>query len=445
MATEVILPMLGETMNEGTIVSWLKQEGEAVKPGDVLFTVESDKATLEVEAQTSGLLRKILAPAGLTVPVLSVVALITATLDESVCVPMGAPAPAHVPIWGSPLRPGGSAPPAVAEPAAPVGRLIASPRARRAARERGIDLSVLTGTGSGGRIVERDVTSTAVARPSTAGRITPIAKRVAAALMVDLSKVRGTGPGGRITRKDAERAAAATVPRLSSPAAIEPISRMQRLMAERMVASFTSAPHFYLHVEVQARWLLELRDELLSTIESTAGVRLTITDILVKLCALALVRHPRAMAQYTPEGLRLASAVNVGVAADTPHGLVVPVIREADGLGLAEIASKRTELIERARTGRSLLQDFEAGVFTLSNLGMFRVDSFDAILNPPQAAILAVGRIAERPVAEGGQLIVAPTMMVSLSVDHRVLDGARAARFLNDLVIMMERPSLALS
>jgi pyruvate dehydrogenase E2 component (dihydrolipoamide acetyltransferase) len=220
---------------------------------------------------------------------------------------------------------------------------------------------------------------------------------------------------------------------------------MQRLMAERMVASFTSAPHFYLHVEVQARWLLELRDELLSTIESTAGVRLTITDILVKLCALALVRHPRAMAQYTPEGLRLASAVNVGVAADTPHGLVVPVIREADGLGLAEIASKRTELIERARTGRSLLQDFEAGVFTLSNLGMFRVDSFDAILNPPQAAILAVGRIAERPVAEGGQLIVAPTMMVSLSVDHRVLDGARAARFLNDLVIMMERPSLALS
>ena len=444
MATEVILPMLGETMNEGTIVAWFKLEGQAVNGGDVLYSVESDKATLEVEAPAAGYLRRILAPAGSTVPVLSVVALITATPDEVVSAPASQSAAASLPAGATPRASwaaAATAPPASAAPICrPSGRLIASPRAQRAAHERGIGLNLVHGSGPGGRIVERDVLSFAPAAASTA---TPIAVRRARDLGVDLTRLQGTGPGGRVTRQDVERAAQARP--TSTAGAVEPLSRAHRLMAERMVTSFTSAPHFYLHAEVNARRLLALRRELLPALEASAGIRVTITDILVRLVALALVKHPRAMAQYTPEGLRLAPAVNIGVAADTPKGLVVPVIRDAAALGLAEIARKRSELIERARAGKSLPSDFEAGVFTLTNLGTFRVDSFDAIVNPPQAAVLAVGRIVERPFVEDGQLRAVPTARLSLSVDHRVLDGAGAAGFLDDIVALVEAPALALA
>jgi pyruvate dehydrogenase E2 component (dihydrolipoamide acetyltransferase) len=215
-------------------------------------------------------------------------------------------------------------------------------------------------------------------------------------------------------------------------------------MAERMVASFTSAPHFYLHAEVNARRLLAMRQELLPILEADHGLRVTISDLLVLICARALPRHPQAMAQYTPDGLRPGSAVNIGLAADTPNGLVVPVIHNADRLSLPDLVRTRTELIERARAGKSLPQDFDGGVFTISNLGAFRVDSFDAILNPPQAALLAVGRIAERPFAEQGRLSLVPTMKLSLSVDHRVLDGAAGARFLDEVVGLLEAPAQAL-
>ena len=435
MANEVILPMLGETMNEGTIVSWQKVEGETVRRGEVLFTVESDKATLEVEAPASGVLRKILVPAGTTVPVLGVIGWIADTMNEPVpdaggVAPAGsAPAP--------PTERAGEGVLQASPPVAQVGKVFASPRARRVARERGLDLSRVRPSGSAGRVVERDVLSALVV---TEARSTPIAERVARELGVDLAGVVGTGRSGLITRQDVERAALA--PKTAAPE-LQPLTRTQRLMAERMTASFTTAPHFYLHVEVNARALLTLRQELLAAVEAEAHVRLTVTDILIRLCALALVKHPLALAQWTPDGLRSAGGVNIGVATDTPGGLLVPVIRDVDRLGLAEIARRRTELVDRARAGKSTLQDFEHGAFTLTNLGMFRVDSFEAILNPPQAAILAVGRIKDRPVAADGQLVIAPTMNLVLSVDHRVLDGAAAARLLDDLVELVETPSLA--
>jgi len=438
MATEVILPMLGETMNEGTIVAWSKNEGDAVKPGDVLYSVESDKATLEVEATAPGFLRRILAPAGSTVPVLSIVAYITATPDEVVSGPTALVAPMPRPAGAVPSKTSDSRSPAgaVASPAPlPPGRLIASPRARRAARERGIDPSRIAGSGPAGRIVERDLDTVA-----PAPRLTPLAARMASELKADLSGIAGTGPGGRITRQDLEAAALTG----SSAATIEPLSRTQRIMAERMITSFTSAPHFYLHAEVNARSLLTLRQELLPVQEAESGLRLTITDLLVLICARALQQHPRAMAQYTPEGLRPAHGVHVGVATDTPNGLVVPVIRDANQLSLADLVRRRSELIERARAGKSLPQDFDGGVFTLSNLGAFRVDSFDAILNPPQAALLAVGRIADRAFPENGQLTLVPTMRLSLSVDHRVLDGAAGAQFLDEIVGLLEAPTQAL-
>ncbi len=436
MATEIILPMLGETMNEGTIVAWLKQEGERVAAGDVLYTVESDKATLEVEATAGGFLRHIVAPAGSTVAVLSVVAYLTATLDEAISAPAGPVASAPRPGGAAPSKTSAAAPSprGPASPAAvPMGRLVASPRARRAARARGLDLTRVAGSGPGGRIVERDLDS--------ATRLTPLAARMIGDLKVDLSGVAGSGPGGRITRRDLELAAPPAAP----AGTIEPLSRTQRIMAERMIASFTSAPHFYLHAEVNARRLLALRQELLPVLEGSDGVRLTITDLLVLICARALKLHPRAMAQYTPEGLRPGPGVHIGIATDTPNGLVVPVIRDADRLSLPDLVRRRTELVERARAGRSQPQDFDAGVFTLSNLGASRVDSFDAILNPPQAAILAVGRIVERPFIEEGQLRPVPTARLSLSIDHRVLDGAGAARFLDEVVSLLEAPAQALA
>jgi len=439
MATEVILPMLGETMNEGTIVAWSKSEGDAVRPGDVLFSVESDKATLEVEATTAGYLRRILAPAGSTVAVLSVVAYITATLDEVVSAPPAQVAPAPRSAGSAPSKTSETGLPArtAASPAPlPSGRLVASPRARRAARQRNIDLSRVVGSGPAGRIVERDLDGA-----GSAPRLTPVAGRMAGDLRIDVAGVLGTGPGGRVTRRDLETAARAAPP---STVAAAPLTRMQRIMADRMAASFTSAPHFYLHAEVNARRLSAMRQELLPILEASHGLRITISDLLILICARALTRHPQAMAQYTPDGLRPAPAVNIGLAADTPNGLVVPVIHGADRLSLAELVKTRTELVERARAGKSLPQDFDGGVFTLSNLGASRVDSFDAILNPPQATILAVGRIAERPFAEGGQLGLVPTMKLSLSVDHRVLDGAAGARFLDEIVGLVESPAQAL-
>ena len=305
------------------------------------------------------------------------------------------------------------------------------------ARELGIDLARVTGSGPGGRIVERDLEAAAAAP-----RLTPLAERMAGEIGIDLASVRGTGPGGRITRRDLETAARSAPP---ATVAAAPLTRTQRIMAERMVTSFTSAPHFYLHAEVNARRLLAVRQELLPMLESAHGLRVTISDLLVRICARALVRHPQAMAQYTPHGLRPAAAVNIGLAADTPNGLVVPVIHAADQLPLADLVRLRTELVERARAGKSLPQDFDGGVFTLSNLGASRVDSFDAILNPPQATILATGRVVERPFAEDGKLSLVPTMKLSLSVDHRVLDGAAAARFLDEIVGLLEAPAQALA
>ncbi|MCJ7678385.1 MAG: 2-oxo acid dehydrogenase subunit E2 [Anaerolineales bacterium] len=440
MATEVILPMLGETMNEGTIIAWSKNEGDPVRPGDVLFSVESDKATLDVEATTAGYLRRILAPAGSTVAVLSVVAHITATLDEVVSAPAPQVAAAPRPAGAAPSKTSDSRSPAGAVASSaplPAGRLVASPRARRAARQRGLDLTRIAGSGPGGRIIERDLDAA-----GPAPRLTPVAERVAGDLKLDLAAVLGTGPRGRITRRDLETAAR-TAPTPSAAAA--PLTRTQRIMAERMAASFSTAPHFYLHAEVNARRLLAMRQELLPILEASHGLRVTISDLLVLICARALTRHPHAMAQYTPDGLRPAPAVNIGLAADTPNGLVVPVIHAADRLTLPELVKTRTELVERARAGKSLPQDFDGGVFTLSNLGASRVDSFDAILNPPQATILAVGRITERPFAEARQLGLVPTMKLSLSVDHRVLDGAAGARFLDEIVGLLESPAQTLA
>jgi pyruvate dehydrogenase E2 component (dihydrolipoamide acetyltransferase) len=330
----------------------------------------------------------------------------------------------------------------------------------------------VTGSGPGGRIVEADVRWHARllkqegAMHGTAPlKISPLARRVADKLGVDLAQVHGTGPGGRILDEDVKCAASQAVPSASAPVALEvggevpllpatagpagePLTGIRRVVAERMAHSFATVPHFYLSVEVQAGALVRLREQLLSQVEKKAGVRLTITDLLIRVCAQALHDVPAFNATWVEAGaggvLRQAD-VNVGGAVSLDNGLVVPVIQKADRLILSEVARQRTDLTARARAGKLALHELEGGAFTLSNLGMYRIDSFQAIINTPQSAILAVGRIADRPYVVGGKLSVCSTMHLTLSLDHRLVDGAQGALFMARIVELIESPYLLLA
>jgi len=264
-------------------------------------------------------------------------------------------------------------------------------------------------------------------------KASPRARRLAQEQGVDLSQVQGSGPQGRITERDL----------LDFLDAQELLTPVQRLTAQRMTESFTSTPHFYLTIEAKATKLVELRERLLPIVEEKAGVRLTFTDILIILVAKVLRDHPLANASWEKGRIRIWKEINIGLATAVEEGLIVPVIKKADEKGLAQVAIERKELADKAAQGKLSLEELEGGTFTLTNLGMFGVDEFGAIINPPQSTILAVGRIAERPVVEEGEVVARPTIRLTLSLDHRVLDGAEGARFLSDLKTLMEEPENA--
>ena len=472
MATDIYLPQLGLTMTEGTVVRWLKATGDAVKRGEPLVEIETDKVTTEIEAPADGVLGPILVPAGQVAPIGGVLSHVLAPGEAP-------PAAASATVTAIPA----ASPTAIREEdTAPAlthtgARRLATPRARRRAHEMGIDLAQVEASGPGGRTVEADVrwfadqptapgagTKSAGLRaaapgdsplPSQGGLlkgVSPVARRLAEEVGVDLSRVQGSGPGGRILKEDVQQAAAslapATPPAAPTPATAQPLTGVRRIVAERMAHSFTTAPHFYLTAEVDASALTRMREGLLPRIEAATGARLTITDILVKVCAQALSEQPEVNVAYaeTPGGPGIVrqSQVNVGVAVALEQGLVVPVVRGADRLTLGEIARQRTDVVERARAGKLALTDLEGGTFTLSNLGMFGVDQFQAIINTPQSAILAVGRVRERPVAVDGAVLVRPTLHLTLSLDHRLLDGAQGARFLERVARLIEEPYLLL-
>jgi pyruvate dehydrogenase E2 component (dihydrolipoamide acetyltransferase) len=421
---EIIMPKLGLTMEEGTLVRWHKREGEAVEKGEILFEVETDKAVNEVEASLSGTLGKILIGEGETAAVLEVIAYL---LEPGEAPPERWPTPAVAPAEKT-----------RDEAAAPARQAQATPVARRLAHERGIDLSQIQGTGEGGTITKEDVLGFEPikerASPSRRGEViaSPRAKRLAAEKGIALERIRGSGPGGRITEKD-------VTDFVERENLITP-SRIQQITAERLTESFTTVPHFYLRVEADASELVAWRAKLLPQIEASTGVRLTYTDLLILLVARKLTKHPRLNASWEGGLIRQVKEIHLGVATAVEEGLLVPVIKNADRKGLAEIAQERKRLAQKAQAGKLGLADLEGGSFTLTNLGMFGVDDFDAIINPPQSAVLAVGRIAERVVAEEGQAVVKPTLRLSLAMDHRVLDGAVAARFLVDLKDVIEAP-----
>ena len=416
MASEVKLPRLGQGMEAGTIVRWLKSEGEQVEKGEPLYEVDTEKVTQEVEAEASGVLLKIAVESG-EVPVGRTVAVI-GEKGEEVTLQQEAPdkgaeasaeKPAEAPAREVEREEGREAAAVAAEveaaeaapAAAPTngGRIKASPLARRMARERGIELSALTGTGPDGRIVAEDVERFEAAPPARAAAPVP------------------TGEVESV-----------------------PLTSVRKTIARRLTEAW-QVPVFELTVSAdmtRANALVEGVREL------DPEVRVTVTDLLVKLCAQALVRHPDVNVQFTEDALLRLPSANVGIAVAAPKGLVVPVVHGAERLSLAEVARVRADVVGRSREGKLRREDLEGGTFTISNLGMFDVERFVAVLNPPEAAILAVAATEDRVVAVGGEPAVRPMMTMTLTVDHRAVDGAPAAEFLRTVRAFVEEPALAL-
>ena len=425
MPTNVIMPALELAQETGKVLRWMKAPGDTVRKGEPIVEIETDKVTVEIEAPASGILSSVTAQEGDVIPVGQTIALIAAAGEV-----------------------------ATAATLSPVGRgqgegaraegIKASPLARRIAEEHGVDLARIK-TASG-KIEKADVLafveSRRVAAPGNGAAVrlvaaSPKARRLAVERGVELGAVRGSGPGGAVLTVDVPVAPVATPPlTLPSPQRGEGVSTVWRIMAERMTASWTTAPHFYLVREVNVARLVAW----LGTARKQTGARITYTDLLVKLVAATLAQHPRVNVSWKDGALERHAEINIGLAVALEDGLVVPVIARADTLGLKDIAARREDVVARAQAGRLRPADIQGGVFTISNLGMYGVDAFSAIVNPPQAAILAVGRIADRVVPVNGQPAVQPTMTLTLSCDHRALDGARGAQFLGALADLIEEP-----
>ena len=399
MAISVVMPALEMAQETGKLLAWRKKEGESVRKGEPLLEIETDKAVVEVEAPGDGMLAGITADVGAVIPVGETIAWLVAP---------------------------GEKPPVMVTPAAP------------AARARS---GVARQTGGVAELAAAAKTTVAVGPP----QISPKARRLAKELGVDFALVHGTGPDHVITAEDVQRFAdsKAAVPASIAPAAtgeLERPSQVARLMAERTTQSWTSVPHFFLVREVDGSGLLEAQKGLRDKAGKPQSTVHTITDLLIALVARTLKKHPRVNASWTGEGIRSNADINVSVAVAVKDGVVAVVVHKADTLEIEEISTERRELTERARAGRLRPADITGGTFTLSNLGMYRVDAFNAIITPPQAAVLAVGAISERVVVAEGRPGVRPMMTMTLSSDHRVMDGARAAEFLSDLAEAIREP-----
>jgi pyruvate dehydrogenase E2 component (dihydrolipoamide acetyltransferase) len=434
MAKSVIMPALGMAQETGVLLSWLKQEGEAVTKGEPLMEIETDKATVEIEAPETGLLGGISAQPGDVIPVGQTIAWILAAGEQP---------PAQVSL-DTQTR---------AQTPPPNVSIEASPLARKIAEEHGVDLALINSNGK--RIEKADVlayvNATTQARPepssvlstvSSPTRLTPAspkARRLAAERGIDITSIKGSGSDGAVLVVDVPIEAAPVIS-ASDLETTNKLSTVWRIMAERMASSWTTVPHFYLIREVDASNLIEWRSRVSSTVEKKSGIKPTYTDLLVKLIGSTLREHPRVNAAWADGSIQFNKEINVGIAVAVEDGLIVPVIRNADSASISEIATQRRDLVERAQSRKVRPTDISDGTFTLSNLGMYNVDAFSAIVNPPQAAILAVGRIAERVVPVNGQVVIRPMMVMTLSCDHRVVDGARAAQFLDDLATHVEDP-----
>jgi pyruvate dehydrogenase E2 component (dihydrolipoamide acetyltransferase) len=390
MAISVVMPALEMAQETGKLLSWRKKEGDKVVKGEPLFEIETDKAVVEIEAQGDGILAAVTADVGAVIPVGETIAWLVAP---------------------------GEQPPAKSAAPAPTAR--ASSSVERPA--------VIAGT-------------TGEKTHISAPQISPKARRLAKELDVDIGQIRGTGPDGTITAEDVQASASGAKSAGAAPAAlsVEPLRQVARLMAERTTQSWTSVPHFFLVRDVDATELVEAQKRFRQGIDKSQAP--SITDVLIALVARVLAKHPRINSSWTGSGIQANPDVNVSVAMAVKDGVVGAVIHKADSKKIADLASERRELTERARAGRLRPADITGGTFTVSNLGMYKVDAFSAIITPPQAAVLAVGSVSDRVVPVDGKPAIRPMMTMTLSSDHRVVDGARAAEFLSDLANAIREP-----
>ncbi len=408
MATNILMPALSPTMTEGTLTRWLKKEGEPVRAGDVIAEIETDKATMEVEAVDEGVLGKILVQDGTQgVKVNEPIAIL---VEEGEAVPSAAPAPAALPAPAPKVE----APRAAPQPAAPSGnghddsgeRIFVSPLARRMAKQTGIDLATLKGSGPNGRIVKVDIEAT--------------------------------------LQKGAPVAAPAARPAapITAPHKLVPHSSIRKVIARRLTEAKSTIPHFYVSMNVEIDALIKLMNELnaKSPKEGPGAYLITINDLVIKAAAATLRRVPTVNAAWTDDGMVLFDDVDISIAVAIPDGLITPIVRKADQKGLSTISREMKDLAGRARAGKLKPEEFQGGGFSISNMGMFGVTDFAAIINPPQAAILAVAAGQKRPVVKNDSLAIATVMTCTLSVDHRVVDGALGAQWLREFKRIVEDP-----
>lgn len=437
MPTEIYLVKVGMTMHEGTVEEWYVADGERVEAGAMLYRLETEKVNLDVDAEASGIVRH-LAAEGDTLEPGDVVGFIYAD-GETIPDVLPRPQPKRdIAVVGEEPAP---APPSQAKPAASGPRVAASPAARRLARERGVSLEGVVGSGPGGRIVEGDVPEAPPA-PEPPKRIaaSPAARKLAAELNVDLAAVDGSGPRGRITREDVQAAAdAPPAPAQPSAGTATRMSAMRRTIAERMHSSLRDTAQLTMDMEVDVTDLVKLRGNLIDE-WADDGVRVTYTDLVLVAAARALIRHPKMNASLAGDSIASYDHAHVGMAVALDEGLIVPVIRDAHSKPLHDVAQESADLAARARAGSLGLDDLTGGTFTVTSLGMYGVDTFTPILNPPQAGILGVGRIYDGTNWQDGTPIRTPMLRLSLTWDHRVLDGAPAAEFLSAVRAYLEQP-----
>ncbi|MFA6470025.1 MAG: dihydrolipoamide acetyltransferase family protein [Bacteroidota bacterium] len=399
MATKMLMPKLSDTMEEGVILKWRKKEGESIKSGDILADIQSDKADMEQEAYDSGVILKLYASEGEGVKVGAPLAIIgkagediTALLTESV--------------------------PALKQEHAPAGSASAAAPA----------------------VLPAPVTAPAI-KTDERIKASPLAKKIAQEKNIDLRTVAGSGPFGRIVKADVESRGGSSVPRkIMAPLQTKeiPLSMMRKTIAKRLLESKNTIPHFYLTVEMNMKRAMDFR----SAFTEATGTKISYNDIVMKAVALALRENPKANSSFTPDKIIQHGRIDVSVAVAVEEGLITPVIRNADQKTITEISAETKELAKRARENKLKPEEFTNGTFTVSNLGMYDIENFAAIINPPEGAILAVGSIVEKPVVENGQIVVGHTMKVTMSCDHRVVDGAIGAQFLQSFKKIMENPLL---
>jgi len=452
LATSIVMPQMGYDMHEGKVVRWLKKEGEEVTRGEVIAEIETDKATVEYEAYTGGVMAKIVAEEGIAIPVGGLIAVMTAPgeaipedilTDAAIALAADSPAPAATAVQAL------EGPISAAVAPADTKEVRASPLARRLAKERGFDLATITGTGPGGRITEADIPEqgAAVAPAALASsngyiKASPLAKRLARERGIDLATLTGTGPGGRVIEADVSEHAVPAAAESVAPATLVSenveLSRMRQAIARVTSDSKRDAPHFYVALDVDMTKAMSFRRDLNDELD--AENRVSVNDLIVKASAIAIGRHPKFNSFFRDDHLQMNAAINVGIAIALESGLIVPGVNGCESKSLVEIAAASRDLVSRANSGTLRNDEYSGTTFSVSNLGAFDIESFTAIIFPPHAAILAVGTVKEQPVVRDGELAIAQIMKATLSTDHRVADGAEAAQFLVEIKKLLQNP-----